>query len=232
MQYMTEHWIWVADLSYMNENPTRSCEKIILSSWSPLQSFISAIYRGVWTNRTGRIISFIFAPSHFGQPRGSLFCLCLCLCLSLLLSLSLSPPDASIMNLLIALRSWWPPRAEFWRSAGCANTFLYFYFCCSGEMLSLEDGTSSGGGQDTERAKREGPSEYENKTKQVCSIYLVCKGQGHLHLFQDKELLWTINWCGTFGNRNDSHWALFLSVLTWKGTPENLPPQRQEHERC
>lgn len=59
-------------------------------------------------------------------------------------------------------------------------------------MLSLEDGTSSGGGQDTERTKREGPSEYENKTKQVCSIYLVCAGQGHLHSFQDKELLWTI----------------------------------------
>uniref|UniRef100_H3DPG7 IQ motif and SEC7 domain-containing protein 3 n=1 Tax=Tetraodon nigroviridis TaxID=99883 RepID=H3DPG7_TETNG len=40
-----------------------------------------------------------------------------------------------------------------------------------GEMLSLEDGTSSGGGQDAERTKREGPSEYEitleNKNKQI-----------------------------------------------------------------
>eukprot|EP00066_Takifugu_rubripes_P016016 XP_011605282.1 PREDICTED: IQ motif and SEC7 domain-containing protein 3 [Takifugu rubripes] len=40
-----------------------------------------------------------------------------------------------------------------------------------GELLSLEDGTSSGGGQEAERTKREGPSEYEitleNKTKQI-----------------------------------------------------------------
>ncbi|XP_028306537.1 IQ motif and SEC7 domain-containing protein 3 isoform X2 [Gouania willdenowi] len=40
-----------------------------------------------------------------------------------------------------------------------------------GQMLSLEDGTSSGGGQEAERTKREGPSEYEisleNKNKQI-----------------------------------------------------------------
>lgn len=56
-----------------------------------------------------------------------------------------------------------------------SNSFLYFYFGCRGELLSLEDGTSSGGGQKTERTKRDGPSEYEitleNKTKQVCFIY-------------------------------------------------------------
>lgn len=38
-------------------------------------------------------------------------------------------------------------------------------------MLSLEDGTSSGSGQEVEGTKREGPSEYEitleNKNKQV-----------------------------------------------------------------
>ena len=47
-------------------------------------------------------------------------------------------------------------------------------------MLSLEDGTSSGGGQDVEGTKREGPSEYEitleNKNKQVCLIPSVCLG--------------------------------------------------------
>nr|XP_046251063.1 IQ motif and SEC7 domain-containing protein 3 isoform X3 [Scatophagus argus] len=41
----------------------------------------------------------------------------------------------------------------------------------SGQMLSLEDGTSSGGGQEVEGTKREGPSEYEitleNKNKQI-----------------------------------------------------------------
>ncbi|XP_068595406.1 IQ motif and SEC7 domain-containing protein 3 [Brachionichthys hirsutus] len=41
----------------------------------------------------------------------------------------------------------------------------------SGQMLSLEGGTSSGGGQEVEGTKREGPSEYEisleNKNKQV-----------------------------------------------------------------
>ncbi|KAM4573149.1 IQ motif and SEC7 domain-containing protein 3 isoform 1-T1 [Odontesthes bonariensis] len=40
-----------------------------------------------------------------------------------------------------------------------------------GQMLSLEDGTSSGGVQETEGTKREGPSEYEisleNKNKQI-----------------------------------------------------------------
>ncbi|KAK5928091.1 hypothetical protein CgunFtcFv8_013183 [Champsocephalus gunnari] len=40
-----------------------------------------------------------------------------------------------------------------------------------GQMLSLEDGTSSGGGQEVEGTKREGPSEYEisleNKNKQI-----------------------------------------------------------------
>ncbi|XP_035520777.1 IQ motif and SEC7 domain-containing protein 3 [Morone saxatilis] len=40
-----------------------------------------------------------------------------------------------------------------------------------GQMLSLEDGTSSGGGQEVEGPKREGPSEYEisleNKNKQI-----------------------------------------------------------------
>ncbi|KAA8590163.1 hypothetical protein FQN60_014097 [Etheostoma spectabile] len=40
-----------------------------------------------------------------------------------------------------------------------------------GQMLSLEDGTSSGGGQKVEGSKREGPSEYEisleNKNKQI-----------------------------------------------------------------
>lgn len=41
-------------------------------------------------------------------------------------------------------------------------------------MLSLEDGTSSGGRQEVEGTKREGPSEYEitleNKNKQVCLL--------------------------------------------------------------
>lgn len=41
-------------------------------------------------------------------------------------------------------------------------------------MLSLEDGTSPGGGQEVEGIKREGPSEYEisleNKNKQVCLL--------------------------------------------------------------
>nr|XP_020467990.1 IQ motif and SEC7 domain-containing protein 3-like isoform X2 [Monopterus albus] len=41
----------------------------------------------------------------------------------------------------------------------------------SGRMLSLEDGTSSGSGQEVEGTKREGPSEYEitleNKNKQI-----------------------------------------------------------------
>uniref|UniRef100_A0A1A8G3P7 IQ motif and SEC7 domain-containing protein 3 n=2 Tax=Nothobranchius korthausae TaxID=1143690 RepID=A0A1A8G3P7_9TELE len=41
----------------------------------------------------------------------------------------------------------------------------------SGQLLSLEDGTSSGGGQEPEGMKREGPSEYEisleNKNKQI-----------------------------------------------------------------
>lgn len=45
-------------------------------------------------------------------------------------------------------------------------------------MLSLEDGTSSGSGQEVEGTKREGPSEYEitleNKNKQVCFLYRVC----------------------------------------------------------
>ncbi|XP_034443151.1 IQ motif and SEC7 domain-containing protein 3 isoform X2 [Hippoglossus hippoglossus] len=40
-----------------------------------------------------------------------------------------------------------------------------------GQMLSLEDGTSSGGGQEVDGTKREGPSEYEitleNKNKQI-----------------------------------------------------------------
>lgn len=49
-------------------------------------------------------------------------------------------------------------------------------------MLSLEDGTSSAGGQDPERTKREGPSEYEitleNKNKQVYLVYQVFVGQG------------------------------------------------------
>lgn len=44
-------------------------------------------------------------------------------------------------------------------------------------MLSLEDGTSSGSGQEVEGTKREGPSEYEitleNKNKQVWFIYRV-----------------------------------------------------------
>lgn len=43
-------------------------------------------------------------------------------------------------------------------------------------MLSLEDGTSSGGGQEVEGTKREGPSEYEisleNKNKQVGFVYI------------------------------------------------------------
>lgn len=42
-------------------------------------------------------------------------------------------------------------------------------------MLSLEDGTSSGGEQKVEGTKREGPSEYEitleNKNKQVCLLF-------------------------------------------------------------
>lgn len=45
-------------------------------------------------------------------------------------------------------------------------------------MLSLEDGTSSGGGQEVEGTKREGPSKYEisleNKNKQVCFSKCVC----------------------------------------------------------
>lgn len=45
-------------------------------------------------------------------------------------------------------------------------------------MLSLEDGTSTGGGQEVEGAKREGPSEYEisleNKNKQVSLDSSVC----------------------------------------------------------
>lgn len=57
---------------------------------------------------------------------------------------------------------------------GALIAFFVFYFCCSGQMLSLEDGTSSGGGQGAERTKREGPSEYEitleNKNKQVCFV--------------------------------------------------------------
>ncbi len=48
----------------------------------------------------------------------------------------------------------------------------------SGQMLSLEDGTSSGGGQEVEGTKREGPSEYEitleNKNKQVRLVCQVC----------------------------------------------------------
>lgn len=42
-------------------------------------------------------------------------------------------------------------------------------------MLSLEDGTSSGGGQEAEGTKRDGPSEYEitleSKNKQVCFVH-------------------------------------------------------------
>lgn len=42
-------------------------------------------------------------------------------------------------------------------------------------MLSLEDGSSSGGGQEVEGTKREGPSEYEisleNKNKQVMFFF-------------------------------------------------------------
>lgn len=61
-------------------------------------------------------------------------------------------------------------RAEFWRSVGGLISFCS-YFCGSGQMLSLEDGTSSGSGHEVEGTKREGPSEYEisleNKNKQV-----------------------------------------------------------------
>lgn len=46
-------------------------------------------------------------------------------------------------------------------------------------MLSLEDGTSTGGGQEMEGTKREGPSEYEisleNKNKQVCLFSSMCR---------------------------------------------------------
>lgn len=44
-------------------------------------------------------------------------------------------------------------------------------------MLSLEDGSSSGGGQEVEGTKREGPSEYEisleNKNKQVIFFFFL-----------------------------------------------------------
>uniref|UniRef100_A0A8C8DS82 IQ motif and SEC7 domain-containing protein 3 n=1 Tax=Oryzias sinensis TaxID=183150 RepID=A0A8C8DS82_9TELE len=47
-----------------------------------------------------------------------------------------------------------------------------------GQMLSLEDRTSSSGGREVEGIKREGPSEYEisleNKNKQVCQLPSVC----------------------------------------------------------
>ncbi|XP_056273642.1 IQ motif and SEC7 domain-containing protein 3 isoform X2 [Pseudoliparis swirei] len=52
----------------------------------------------------------------------------------------------------------------------------------SGQMLSLEDGTSSGGGQEVEGTKREGPSKYEisleNKNKQIDELEQ--KYGGHL----------------------------------------------------
>lgn len=54
--------------------------------------------------------------------------------------------------------------------------FSFFFFGDSGKLLSLEDGTSPGSGQEMEGTKREGPSEYEimmeNKNKQVMSSFL------------------------------------------------------------
>lgn len=56
--------------------------------------------------------------------------------------------------------------------------FSFFFFWDSGKLLSLEDGTSPGSGQEMEGTKREGPSEYEimmeNKNKQVMSSFFVC----------------------------------------------------------
>lgn len=79
------------------------------------------------------------------------------------------------------------------------------YFCVSGQMLSLEDGTSSGDRQETEGTKREGPSEYEstleNKNKQVCLLAGVC---GLMSIF------WVLR----------QSWLLYLSlhekVCTWR----------------
>lgn len=152
----------------------------------------------VWANRTGHIISFIFAPSHFGQPHS-------------FLSLSF-PPSTCCFN-HEPLHSWCPPRAEFWRSAGSANSFLYFYFGCRGELLSLEDGTSSGGGQEAERTKREGPSEYEitleNKTKQVCFIYTF-------------KYVWDKAVSICFRIRSCCGWSLDVAPLLTERTPIEL----------
>lgn len=130
-------------------------------------------------------------------------------------SLSLPPPSTCYFNHEPphAPHSWWPPRTEFWRSAGSANSFLYFYFGCRGELLSLEDGTSSGGGQEAERTKREGPSEYEitleNKTKQVCFFYTF-------------NYLWDKAVSICFRIRSCYGWSLDVAPLLTERTPIEL----------
>lgn len=59
-------------------------------------------------------------------------------------------------------------------------------------MLSLEDGTSSGGGHEVEGTKREGPSEYEisleNKNKQVWLLFFkVCECGLSKHMVERSE---------------------------------------------
>lgn len=164
VSYVTEHQLgkmWAVDLSHMNQDPTSRTMwlyvilkiKIVIFHLVTSPEFHMC---KVWANRTRQIISFIFAPSHFSQPHIS------------------CSPAASIMNLCTLCTADDLSEQSFEGQQGALIAFFVLYFCCSGEMLSLEDGTSSSGGQDAERTKREGPSEYEitleNKNKQVCFV--------------------------------------------------------------
>lgn len=77
----------MVNLSYVRDDPTGPWELMWFEYCHPGHlSRVSHLQFTVWANRTGHIILFIFAPSHFSQPHS-------------FLSLSLPPPAASIMNL-------------------------------------------------------------------------------------------------------------------------------------